>query len=94
MKKGNTMSTIPAPPVKYTVNVSELGNPKHFEQETALDLVEVCKLFELGLSIEDMESESPTAQMLAWASWLWVRREHAPGLSWDDAQERIRLVFA
>lgn len=86
------MSTLP-PPAKFTVKVADLGDPKHFEQETALDLVEIVKLFELGLSIEDMTSEHPTAEMLAWASWVWVRREGAPGLSWADAQERIRLVF-
>lgn len=81
------------PPAKFVVRVADLASPKHFEDETALDLVELSKLFELGLSIEDMTTEHPTAQMLAWASWLWVRREGAPGLSWEDAQERIRLVF-
>lgn len=92
MSNDTLPSTAPTP-VKFTVKVSELADPKHFEDGVEMDLAEVCKLMELNLAIEDLESEHPTAGMLAWASWVWVRREYVPGMTWEDAQERIRLVF-
>ena len=84
----------PAPqPVKFTVNVTDLGDPRHFEESMALDLAEIVKLIDLGLAIEDLEAETPSPASLAWAAWVWVRREYVPGMSWEDAQERIRLIF-
>lgn len=87
----NTATT--TTPIKFTVKVSELADPKHFKDGVELDLAEVCKLMEFDLAIEDLESKHPTPAMLAWAAWVWVRREYVPDLSWSDAQERIRLVF-
>jgi hypothetical protein len=90
------METLPPPtqqPVKFTVNVSSLADPKHFEDSTAFDLAELVQMMALGLSIDDLASEAASVQSLTWAAWVWVRREYAPTLSWVDAQERIRLVF-
>lgn len=76
----------------HTVKVGELGGVVDAEP-LVFRAAELSQLAALGFSLDDLASDTPPLMAVVWAAWLQVRRTAAPGLSWDDAQEAIEIVF-